>query len=88
MRTAALVLGLVVLLALVAAASRAGLPWSERSDGNGVSLERVMQLAALVALAAVTGVLAVAFAENVRRRSRRDPAEEEDEEQVPAETEP
>jgi len=87
-RTAALVLGLVVLLALVAAASRAGLPWSERSDGNGVSLERVMQLAALVALAAVTGVLAVAFAAKVRRRSRRDPAEEEDEEQVPAETEP
>ena len=88
MRTAALVLGLVVLLALVAAASRAGLPWSERSGGgDGVSLERVAQLATLVALAGVTGVLAVAFAAKVRRRSRRDPLEEEDE-QIAAEAEP
>jgi len=88
MRTAALVLGLVVLLALVAAASRAGLPWSERSGGgDGVSLERVAQLATLVALAAVTGVLAVAFAAKVRRRSRRHTFEEEDE-QIPAEAEP
>ena len=81
MRTAALVLGLVVLLALVAAASRAGLPWSEHSggDGDGVSLGRVAQLAALVALAVVTGVLAVAFAAKARRRSRRDPFEAEDE---------
>jgi hypothetical protein len=80
-RTAALVLGLVVLLALVAAASRAGLPWSEHSggDGDGVSLGRVAQLAALVALAVVTGVLAVAFAAKARRRSRRDPFEAEDE---------
>jgi len=88
-RTAALVLGLVVLLALVAAASRAGLPWSERSggDGDGVSLERVAQLAALVALAVVTGVLAVAFAARARHRSRRDPFEEEDE-LIEAEAEP
>ncbi len=78
-RTAALVLGLVALLALVAAASRAGLPWSESDTGDGVSLERVAQLAALVALAAVTGVLGVAFAAKARRRSRRDPFEEEDE---------
>jgi hypothetical protein len=80
-RTAALVLGLIILLALVAAASRAGLPWSERSggDGDGASLERVAQLAALVALAMVTGVLAVAFAAKARRRSHRDRFEEEDE---------
>jgi uncharacterized protein DUF4129 len=86
-RTAALVLGLVVLLALVAAASRAGLPWSERPGGDGVSLERVAQLAALVALAAVTGVLAVAFAAKARRRSRRDPFEEDEEIQAEAEPE-
>jgi hypothetical protein len=80
-RTAALVLGLIILLALVAAASRAGLPWSERSggDGDGASLESVAQLAALVALAVVTGVLAVAFAAKARRRSHRDRFEEEDE---------
>jgi hypothetical protein len=71
------VLGLVVLLALVAAASRAGLPWSERTGGDGASLERVTQLAALIALAAVTGALAVAFAAQARRRSRRHPFEEE-----------
>ena len=87
MRTAALVLGLIVLLALVAAASRAGLPWSERSQGEGASLERVAQLAALVALAAVTAVLAVAFAAKARRRSRRDKFEEEDE-LIEAEAEP
>jgi len=86
-RTSALVLGLVVLLALVAAASRAGLPWSEDSGGDGVSLERVAQLAALVALAVITGVLAVAFAAKARRRSRRDPFEEEDE-LIEAEAEP
>ncbi|CAN5295066.1 hypothetical protein BH18ACT14_BH18ACT14_01160 [soil metagenome] len=81
MRTAALVVGLVILLALVAAASRAGLPWSEHSggDGDGVSLQRVAQLAALVALSVVTGVLAVAFTARARRRSRRDPFEAEDE---------
>ena len=72
-------LGLIVLLALVAAASRAGLPWSERSRGEGASLERVAQLAALVALAAVTAVLAVAFAARARRRSSRDRFEEEEE---------
>ena len=72
-------LGLLVLLALVAAASRAGLPWDERSGGDGVSLERVAQLAALVALAGVTGALGVAFAVKARRRSRRDPFEEDDE---------
>ncbi len=87
MRTAALVLGLIVLLALVAAASRAGLPWSERSRGEGASLERVAQLAALVALAAVTAVLAVAFAARARRRSSRDRFEEE-EELIEAEAEP
>lgn len=87
-RTAALVLGLVVLLALVAAASRAGLPWSERSAGDGISLERVTQLAALVALAAVTGVLAVAFAAKAPRRSRRDPFEKEEDEPIEAEAEP
>jgi hypothetical protein len=83
------VLGLVVLLALVAAASRAGLPWSEGSgrDRDGVSLERVAQLAALVALAAVTGVLAVAFAAKARWRSRRDPFEWEND-HVEAEAEP
>jgi hypothetical protein len=86
-RTAALVLGLVVLLALVAAASRAGLPWSNRSGGDGVSLERAAQLAALVALSAVTGVLAVAFAAKARRRSRRDSFDTEDE-LIAAEDEP
>jgi len=86
-QTAALVLGLVVLLALVAAASRAGLPWSDRSGGGGVSLERAAQLAALVALSAVTGVLAVAFAVKVRRRSPRDSFEAEDE-AIAAEGEP
>ena len=80
-------LGLIVLLALVAAASRAGLPWSERSRGEGASLERVAQLAALVALAAVTAVLAVAFAARARRRSSRDRFEEE-EELIEAEAEP
>ncbi len=87
MRTAALVLGLVVLLALVAAASRAGLPWSERPGGEGVPVERVAQLAALVALAAVTAVLAVAFAAKARRRSRRERFDEEDE-LIEAEAEP
>jgi uncharacterized protein DUF4129 len=83
------VLGLVVLLALVAAASRAGLPWSEGSGGDrdGVSLERVAQLAALVGLAAVTGVLAVAFAAKARWRSRRDLFEREND-HVEAEAEP
>jgi hypothetical protein len=86
-RTAALVLGLIVLLALVAAASRAGLPWSDRSGGDGVSLERAAQLVALVALSAVTGVLAVAFAAKARRRSRRDSFDTEDE-LIAAEDEP
>jgi uncharacterized protein DUF4129 len=81
------VLGLVVLLALVAAASRAGLPWSERAGGDGASLERVTQFAALIALAAVTGALAVAFAAQARRRSRRHPFEKEAE-QIEADAKP